>query len=105
MQCLVLKHWFLSVRDITWLGVIKCALHQVEVGTCTSGLTKISKVYQISNFHEWHLAECQSLAHRQVIYFTVFGFETKNPKSESDVSFSPNLMNYYCLVSVAIITL
>ena len=25
-----------SVRDITWIGAIKCTLHQVEVGTCTS---------------------------------------------------------------------
>ena len=25
-----------TVRDITWQDAIKCALHQVEVGTCTS---------------------------------------------------------------------
>ncbi len=29
-------HYTTSVRDITWIGVIECALHQVEVGTCTS---------------------------------------------------------------------
>ncbi len=25
-----------TVRDITWISAIKCALHQVEVGTCTN---------------------------------------------------------------------
>ena len=69
----------ISVRDTTWIGAIKCSLHQVEVGTCTSDTfytqskaVKIRKVYQISNFHEWYLAKWHSLALRQVISFTEY---------------------------------
>ena len=50
-----------------------CALGQVDACTWTSDwwAPKISKMYQISDFHEWHLHKCHTSALSQVISLTV----------------------------------
>ncbi len=36
MRMEAIMYMMYTVRDITWIGAIKYALHQVEVGTCTN---------------------------------------------------------------------
>ncbi len=44
------KSYYNSVRDITWTGAIRCALHQVDVGTCTSDTWTLALV-QVTHGH------------------------------------------------------